>query len=148
MPDSNCTVLLVEEDYSGLASALASAAPEVHLSVAASRDEAKHCILGTGHYADRDLHPNPQLILLDLELTQQTGFELLAWLKCESELKQIPVVALTSSRDSEDVDRAYAMGANSCLLKRFEDEALREVACGIGDYAALLGRSLAQDAAV
>lgn len=96
--------------------------------------------MGTGRYADRDNHPNPQLILLDLELTQQTGFELLAWLKGKSEFKLIPVVALTSSEDSEDVDRAYAMGANSCLLKRFEDEALREVACGIGDYAALLAK--------
>jgi CheY-like chemotaxis protein len=57
----------------------------------------------------------PVLILLDLKLPKISGFEVLKWIKSMERLKRIPVVVLTSSRNGEDINRAYDLGANSIL---------------------------------
>ena len=62
--------------------------------------------------------PPPSLLLLDLNLPRTSGLELLEWLRKKSApLKDLPVIILTSSRDTEDIDRAYALGANSYMAK-------------------------------
>ena len=57
------------------------------------------------------------LILLDLKLPRRSGLEVLAWLKSHPTLRRIPIVVLTSSRESPDINRAYDLGANSYLVK-------------------------------
>src|SRR5579883_2769319 len=57
--------------------------------------------------------PRPTLILLDLNLLGHSGFELLASLKADEELRTIPVVIFTSSSSSRDVRRAYQLHANA-----------------------------------
>lgn len=69
----------------------------------------------------------PVLILLDLKLPKKDGFEVLGWLKQQPVLKRIPVVVLTSSSLSPDIDRAYDLGANSYLVKPVENDALIEM---------------------
>jgi len=80
---------------------------------------AKHYMQGHGKYADRELHPLPDVILLDLKMPRLDGFEFLAWLRTQSPAGQrlIPVVMMSSSGIIEDVQRAYALGANSYLVK-------------------------------
>ena len=59
----------------------------------------------------------PRLILLDLKLPRRSGLDVLAWRREQPELRRIPVVILTSSKQSRDLERAYDLGANSYLVK-------------------------------
>jgi CheY-like chemotaxis protein len=77
---------------------------------------------GTGVYADRTIFPLPELLLLDLKLPRKTGFEILEWLKDHSTFKRLPAVFLTSSRLSQDVDRAYDLGAAGYFVKQTDPE--------------------------
>lgn len=77
---------------------------------------------GEGPYADRGQHPLPLLLLLDLKLPRLSGHEVLQWLRGQRLLKRLPVVVLTSSRESADINRAYELGANSYLVKPVASE--------------------------
>jgi CheY-like chemotaxis protein len=59
----------------------------------------------------------PALVLLDLKLPRRSGFEVLAWAKAQPLVKRLPIVVLTSSKESVDLARAYELGANSYLVK-------------------------------
>lgn len=59
----------------------------------------------------------PDVILLDLNMPNMDGFEVLAEVKSAPLLRRIPVVVFSTSGDQEDVDRAYEEGANSYVLK-------------------------------
>lgn len=93
------------------------------LYVVEDGEQAIAYLSGQGIYAERSRYPLPVLILLDLKLPRKSGFEVLAWLKAHPQLRRIPVVVLTSSRESPDIARAYDLGANSYLVKPvgFED---------------------------
>jgi CheY-like chemotaxis protein len=66
---------------------------------------------------------NPALILLDIKLPKVDGLEVLAFIKRDPELKNIPVVMLTSSREEPDLASSYQLGANAYVAKpvRFQD---------------------------
>lgn len=89
---------------------------------------------GEGEYGDRIKHPLPVLILLDLKLPIVSGFEVLEWLRKQDVLRRIPVVILTSSNVTEDINKAYDLGVNSYLVKpvRFED--LLKISKNLGVY--------------
>ena len=74
-------------------------------------------LAGEGVYADRDRHPLPSLVLLDLKLPRRSGFEVLDWVRNNDQLGSLPTIMLTSSRERSDVDKAYALGANSYFAK-------------------------------
>ena len=95
-------------------------------------DEAIAYLAGTGRYADRDLHPLPVVILLDLKMPRRSGFEVLEWLRAQPGVGRLPVVVLTSSRESRDVTRAYELGANSYLVKPSSPEDLIATVRGLG----------------
>lgn len=97
-------------------------------------DEAIAYLAGTGRYADRDLHPLPVVILLDLKMPRRSGFEVLEWLRAQPRVGRLPVVVLTSSRESRDVTRAYELGANSYLVKPSSPDDLIATVRGLGLY--------------
>jgi two-component system, chemotaxis family, response regulator Rcp1 len=59
----------------------------------------------------------PDLILLDLQLPQKTGFEILQELEQDPDLKFLPVVVVTGSNNKADVNRCYELGANAYVVK-------------------------------
>ncbi len=59
----------------------------------------------------------PDLVLLDFNLPRKNGREVLAEIKASPELKQIPVLVLTSSQADEDVNEAYSLNANCYITK-------------------------------
>ncbi len=61
--------------------------------------------------------PRPDIILLDLNLPRKDGREVLEEIKSDDNLKQIPVVVLTTSKAEEDVARSYALHANCYVTK-------------------------------
>jgi two-component system response regulator len=78
--------------------------------------------------------PRPGLIVLDLKLPRKIGFEVLAWLRRESELRQTPVAILTSSREPSDLERAKSLGANWYLVKAVSFTEIRHTARTIHSY--------------
>lgn len=85
--------------------------------------EAMRYINGEGAYADRHQFPIPTLILLDLKMPQTSGFDVLQWIREQPELSTVIVVVMSGSKNDQDIERAYALGANSYLIKptRFEE---------------------------
>ena len=85
--------------------------------------EAMRYIKGEGAYADRHQFPIPTLILLDLKMPQTSGFDVLLWIREQLQLSHVIVVVMSGSKNDQDIDRAYSLGANSYLVKptRFED---------------------------
>lgn len=62
--------------------------------------------------------PVPTLLLLDLKLPRRSGFEVLTWIRAQqASVRRIPVIILTSSSESADINLAYDLGANSYLVK-------------------------------
>lgn len=79
---------------------------------------------GAGIYADRERYSMPSLILLDLKMPRATGLEVLKWIRNHPELGQVPVLVLSGSELQDDVKEAFAVGANSYLVKPLGFEAL------------------------
>lgn len=120
------TILLVEDDPNDvllIQRAFQRARILNPLQVVRNGDEAVAYLGGQEPYADRGRYPLPILMLLDLKLPRRSGLEVLEWLQQQPGLRRLPVVVLTSSSESIDVNRAYDLGANSYLVKpvRFED---------------------------
>lgn len=61
--------------------------------------------------------PVPLLVLLDIKLPRQSGFEVLEWMRSHPLYRRLPTVMLTSSSQPHDVKRAYDIGANGYLVK-------------------------------
>ncbi|MEW6158139.1 MAG: response regulator [Verrucomicrobiota bacterium] len=87
------------------------------LHVVTDGSQAIQYLKGEGGFANRQQHPLPVLLLLDLKMPFKNGFEVLQWIRQESAHKRLIVVVLTSSSQALDVNRAYEMGANSYLVK-------------------------------
>jgi two-component system, response regulator len=87
-----------------------------------------------GKYADPASSPRPGLILLDLNMPRMDGREALRVLKGDPDLRQIPVVVLTTSRAEEDIYRTYNLGVNSFISKPVSFEGLVEVTRALGRY--------------
>ena len=75
-----------------------------------------------------------RLILLDLKLPRRSGFEVLEHVKGHPDLRRVPVVILTSSRETVDLKRAYDLGANSYLVKPAAPRALAELVARVNTY--------------
>jgi CheY-like chemotaxis protein len=78
--------------------------------------------------------PVPGIILLDLNMPKLDGREALAEIKSDPELKQIPVVVLTTSSADADVLRSYELGVNSFITKPVTFAGLVEVMQGFSRY--------------
>lgn len=104
------------------------------LQIVRDGDAAVFYLNGEGEYSDRDRYPLPAIILLDLKLPRRSGHEVLVWLKQQPELKRLPVVMLTSSRQTVDVKRAYDLGVNSYLVKPVGFASLLEMMQSFSEY--------------
>jgi CheY-like chemotaxis protein len=72
---------------------------------------------GIGKYADREKFPLPCLALLDLNLPQMSGFDVLEWVRDRHQFADLPVVVLSGTKDPTHFDKAHALGANACVIK-------------------------------
>jgi len=115
------TVLLVEDDSNDallLRRAFHRAKLTSLLQVVSDAEKAMAYLEQKPPFDKSDESPSPSLLLLDLNLPRTSGLELLEWLRKKSPpLRDLPVIILTSSRDTEDIDQAYALGANSYMAK-------------------------------
>ncbi len=90
-------------------------------------DNGEHVIAylkGEGQFADRAAFPLPAVLITDLKMPAVDGFELLEWLRHHSQFAIIPTLVFSNSSEPQDVQRAYALGANAYLVKPPEMEQL------------------------
>lgn len=87
-----------------------------------------------GKYENLADSPRPGLILLDLNMPKKDGREALQEIKANPELRQIPVVVLTTSEAEEDVYRSYDLGASSYITKPVTFDSLVNVMKALGRY--------------
>src|SRR5262249_15234759 len=82
----------------------------------------------------RGPHALPAFVLLDLHLPRLSGHEVLERIRKDPRTRLLPVVVLTSSREKEDLERCYALGANSYVRKPVDFDAFKAVAQQLGTY--------------
>jgi CheY-like chemotaxis protein len=131
------TILLVEDsstDVLLIKRALARLGVINPTQTIADGEEALQYLAGLGRFGDRQRYPLPALVLLDLKLPRQSGLDVLGWLKQQPGLKRTPVVVLTSSAESQDVARAYDLGANSYLVKPVAFDDLQRLLQSVDGY--------------
>lgn len=87
-----------------------------------------------GEFSGLATSTRPGLILLDLNMPKKDGREALKEIKADPELRQIPIIVLTTSKAEEDVYRTYDLGANSFITKPVTFTALVELVQVIGKY--------------
>jgi CheY-like chemotaxis protein len=90
---------------------------ENELQVVPNGEEAIYYLQGVGHYSDRTKFKFPNLLLLDLKMPAVDGFEVLAWVRSQSDFKNLPVVILTDSNFVADANKAYRLGVHSFFVK-------------------------------
>jgi two-component system, response regulator len=105
---------------------------EVH--ACGNGQEALNYLFGAAEYADRETHPLPDFVLLDLKMPGIDGHEVLRRIKGTETLRRLPVIILTSSNEADDRAKSYENGANSYLVKPNTFEGLIAVAKQVGAY--------------
>lgn len=137
MTGAEATILLVEDNPTDVlliqrAFEKAKLANPIH--VLRDGDAVVDYLSAAGADADRERFPLPILILLDLKIPRRSGLEVLAWMREREMLKRIPVVMLTSSKQRQDINRAYDTGVNSYLVKPVEFDTLFEMLEAVNLY--------------
>ena len=130
----NQPILLVEdspEDFETTQRAFRRSGLKNPIFRCADGDEALDFLFRRGRHADA---PQPGVILLDLNLPGTDGREVLSEIKADPELKQIPVIVLTTSSDDRDVAACYKAGANSYIQKPVDLEGFMQAIERLNDY--------------
>ena len=122
-------VILAAEDETSdvwlLREALRGAEVDVDLQVTRDGDEAIGYLQGKGEYGDRDRHPFPNLLLLDLKMPRMGGMEVLKWVRGSPEYSELPVLILSGSVIQDEIAEAYRLGVSAFFTKPSGLEQLR-----------------------
>ena len=127
-------ILLVEdspEDFETTQRAFRRSGLKNPILRCADGDEALDFLFQRGSHADS---PRPGVILLDLNLPGTDGREVLSEIKANDDLKQIPVIVLTTSADERDVQACYQAGASSYIQKPVDVEGFMKAIERLNDY--------------
>jgi CheY-like chemotaxis protein len=129
-------ILLVEDDPQDVELTLA-AMVEHHLAnkimVVENGEEALDYLYRRGKYKMRT-NGNPVVVLLDLKMPKVGGLEVLKTIKADEQLRTIPVVVLTSSRETSDLTECYKHGANSYVVKPVDFDEFVEAVKQLGVF--------------
>ena len=90
-------------------------------------EELMDYLLRRGNFSDPAQSPRPGMILLDLNMPKKDGREALKEIKEHPDLRQIPVVVLTTSKAEEDIYRTYDLGVSSFITKPVTFDSLVEI---------------------
>lgn len=124
------TILLVEDnddDVLIMLSTFRKAALPNPVQVVSNGEQAVAYLNGEGRYSDRERFPLPVIILLDLNMPRKNGLEVLQWMREQPRFNRTTVHILTASSRKVDVESAFELGANACIVKPSRIEALVEM---------------------
>ena len=134
MNETSIRILLVDDNEADVRLATeALKAAKVANSIHVVHDgvEALEYLRRQGAYATA---PRPDLILLDLNMPRKNGREVLVELKSDPDLRNIPVVVLTSSSDEADVVKSYDLHANCYIVKPVSFDGLIKVVKSLDEF--------------
>ncbi len=134
---SDRPILLVEDNPDDEALTLrAFARNRIENPVIVARDglDAVNYLFASGRHAGRDTSIMPAVILLDLKLPRIDGLEVLRRIRADSRTALLPVVILTTSRERQDIQEAYRLGANSYIRKPVDFERFLHTVGLLGQY--------------
>lgn len=133
-------ILLVEDDPNDIELTLTALGEHGLVNeVVVARDgvEALDYLRRRGQFATRPAG-NPVVILLDLKMPRLGGLEVLRELQSDEEMRLVPVVVLTSSRESRDLEESYRLGVNAYVVKPVRFHEFVDAVKRIGVFWALL----------
>jgi len=104
------------------------------LQIARDGVEALDFLFARGAFANRVGSQLPKVVLLDMKLPKMSGLEVLAAIRTDERTKVLPVVMLTSSKQEPDIQRCYALGVNSYIVKPVDFEAFAHAVTQAGLY--------------
>ena len=119
----NATILLVEDDPGDqelTRRALEEDVVHTDLRIVNDGKEALDYLHREGAFSDPENSPRPDLILLDLNMPRVDGRQVLEQVREDPDISRIPVIALTTSDEEEDVLRSYDLGCKSFIKKPVE----------------------------
>lgn len=135
-------ILLVEDSANDVELVLAALA-ENHLAnevvVVRDGEEALDYLYRRGIFRLR-MEGHPVVVLLDLKLPKVDGLEVLARLKSDPNLRMVPIVVLTSSREESDLTRAYDLGTNAYVVKPVDFHEFVDAIKGVGLFWAVVNQ--------
>jgi CheY-like chemotaxis protein len=133
-------ILLVEDDPKDIELTI-NALSEYNLAneieIAHDGVEALDYMYRRGAFVSRP-NGNPVVILLDLKMPKVDGIQVLNQLKSDERMRSVPVVVLTSSRETHDLDECYKLGVNAYVVKPVRFVEFIEAVKGIGVFWALI----------
>jgi CheY-like chemotaxis protein len=135
---NKCNILLVEDDSDDvflMERAMSKAHLDLAMQVAVNGEEAINYLSGLGKYEDREAYPMPGCVFLDLKLPFINGFEVLEWIRTQSQLSGLPIIVLTSSPEERDRQKALQFGAKAYCIKPPTPQMLLEVLKAVPDCA-------------
>jgi CheY-like chemotaxis protein len=136
-------ILLVEDNLNDAELTL-SALGDYHLAneVIIARDgaEALDFLYQRGKFQGRE-NTKPAVVMLDIKLPKLNGLEVLQRIKSDPNLRTIPVVMLTSSREEPDLAKSYELGANAYVVKPVEFEQFAAAIKQVGAFWAILNEA-------
>ena len=130
-------ILLVEDNPDDEAlTLLAQSRNRIPNPVVVAHDgvEALDYLFATGVHAGRKADDLPAVVLLDLKLPRIDGLEVLRRIRADARTAVLPVVVLTTSRESLDLRQAYSLGANSYIRKPVDFDRFERAIGLIGHY--------------
>ena len=104
------------------------------LSLVDDGQKAVDYLSGTGPWADRQKHPLPCLVLLDLKLPYLSGLEVVSWIRAHEPCSRMPVIFLTASHSEKDIQQAYTRGATAYLVKPPTPDELVRMLTALKDF--------------
>ena len=137
MPNQQPVTIIMVEDDEGHARLI-----EKNIRRAGVCNEIRTFASGTGAlehlFSDEVRNAGPFLVLLDLNLPDMNGVDILAKLKNDEKLKRAPVVVLTTTDDQREIQRCYDLGANVYITKPVEYESFSQAIRQLGLFLSVI----------
>lgn len=130
-------ILLVDDSVADVELTLESLREDARIvnqiDVAHDGEDALDYLYGRGNYKNRP-RIKPSVIMLDLKMPKVDGFEVLKIIKRDKDLMYIPIVILSSSKETRDIARSYKNGANAFMEKPVDSEKFKDAIKHLGIF--------------